>query len=87
MFGHDKRSNSDVSPPFQELRDKHISWSDEDGNTLLHLAAWHGDLNLVRSFFENIRGRKLVTATNKRNATPLALAIINGQVRVIATRE
>ena len=82
MFGHDKKkSGSDISPPFQELREKHLGWLDEaDSNTLLHLAAWHGDLNLVRSFFESVRGRKLVTATNKKNATPLALALINGQV-------
>ena len=80
MFGHDKRTNDLTAPPYQELREKHMGWVDEDGNSLLHLAAWHGDLNLTRSFFENIRGRKMVNAANKRNATPLALAIINGQV-------
>ena len=57
-----------------------MGWTDEDGNSLLHLAAWHGDVHLARSFFDSVKGRKLVTVANKKGSTPLAMAIIAGQV-------
>jgi hypothetical protein len=58
-----------------------VGWRDDDGNTLLHLSAWRGLVQLSRAFFDSLKGRKLVTVQNKIGAVPLAMAIVNGQVR------
>ena len=70
-----------AAPPITvKMTDELVNWRDEDDNSLLHLAAWHGRTLLARQFFDSMKGRKLVTAVNKKGATPLALAIIGGQV-------
>ena len=68
-----------------KLKEDQISWRDDQGNSMLHLAAWNGDLKLARAVFDSIKGRKLAQVQNEKGATPLAMAIIAGQVfRAIA---
>ena len=67
-----------VSP---KPKDEVVQWRDAHENSLLHLAAWRGDLRLCRALFDSVKGRKLVAVQNDQGATPLALAIINAQVR------
>ena len=63
-----------------KIKEDLIAWRDEQENSMLHLAAWNGELKLARAVFDSIKGRKLTTTQNKLGATPLALAIIAGQV-------
>ena len=75
-------SNPDDPPPTIKFKEDHVNWRDEDGegNTLLHLAAWQGNVHLAKSIFNSIKARKLVNVVNKKGASPLAMAIISGQV-------
>ena len=43
-------------------------------------AAWNGYAKLARAIFDNIKARKLTTVQNSAGATPLAMAMIAGQV-------
>ena len=63
-----------------KFKEDHVSWRDEDGNTLLHYAAWTGNIYLMRQIFDSSKTRKLAEIANKKGATALALAIINSQV-------
>ena len=60
-------------PPFK-LTDEQINWKDEVGNTILHYAAWTGNIYLARHIFEN--AQSLIEVVNDKGATPIALAII-----------
>ena len=62
------------------FKDDHINWRDEDGNSILHYAAWTGNIYLVRNLFDSAKGKKLITVSNNQGATPLAMAIIASQV-------
>ena len=53
---------------------------DDDGNTILHYAAWTGNIYLARSIFDSAKAKKLISVANKNGAIPLALAIIASQV-------
>ena len=64
-------------PPFK-LTDEQINWTDEVGNTILHYAAWTGNIYLARHIFEN--AQSLIEIANNKGATPIALAIIATQV-------
>ena len=70
-----------------KITDALVAWRDEEGNTLLHLAAWKGRIHLSRAFFDSVKGRKLVTVQNRKGAVPLAMAIINGQVNKVDITE
>ncbi len=64
------------------LKEDLASWRDGDGNGLLHLAAWRGDLRMLRAALESgVKGRRMTAAQNDDGATPMAMAIIAGQVR------
>lgn len=63
-----------------KLKEDEIGWRDDQGNSMLHLAAWAGDLKLARVVLDSIKGRKLAQVQNEKGATPLAMAIIAGQV-------
>ena len=67
-------------PQTIKFKDEHINWRDEDGNTILHYAAWTGNIYLARSLFDSVKGKKLINVINKKGASPLALAIIASQV-------
>ena len=66
--------------PVMKFKEDQISWKDEEGNTLLHLAAWRGEVNSARCIFNSIKARKLTSVQNKKGVSPLAMAIISGQV-------
>ena len=66
--------------PAVKITDALVSWRDDDGNSLLHLSAWKGRIQISRAFFDSVKGRKLVTVQNRKGAVPLAMAILNGQV-------
>ncbi|XP_040571104.1 uncharacterized protein [Lepeophtheirus salmonis] len=66
-----------------KMKEKYTNWRDDNQNSLLHLAAWNGNLELCRWFFDSPRGRKLCSVQNDNGATPLALAIINGQIQSV----
>ena len=71
----------EVPPPSPiKFKDEHINWRDEDGNTILHYAAWTGNTYLARNLFDSVKGKKLINVVNKKGASPLALAIIASQV-------
>ena len=82
------------------LWDEHLDWRDEDtGATLLHIACWTGNINLLRTFCNDIsvssdsilqtlsfsvsQGRKLFAVSTKAGLSPLMFAIINGQTGII----
>ena len=71
-----------TNPPLTPLKfkDEHVNWRDEDGNTILHYAAWTGNTYLARNLFDSVKGKKLINVVNKKGASPLALAIIACQV-------
>ena len=48
-------------------------------------AAWNGDAKLARAIFDNVKARKLTTVQNGAGATPLAMAMIAGQVSLLLT--
>ena len=69
----------ETPPPPIKLTDEQINWRDEDGNTILHYAAWTGNIYLARTIFED--AKSLIGVQNKKGATPMAMAIIATQVR------
>ena len=69
-------------PPPVKITDEHVQWRDEDGNTILHYATWTGNIYLARDIFASPKGKALIGVSNKKGATPLAMAIIAGQVSV-----
>ena len=71
-----------AQPPVIKFKEEHHAWRDDDGegNTLLHIASWRGDVQVARCIFNSIKARKLTSIQNKKGATPLAMAIISGQV-------
>ena len=78
-----KASSFICSAPALKITEALVSWRDDDGNSLLHLSAWKGRIQISRVFFDSVKGRKLVTAQNRKGAVPLAMAIINGQVNLV----
>ena len=44
------------------------------------MAAFNGDIRVARGVFDSPKGRKMVQMRNEQGATPLAMAIIAGQV-------
>ena len=64
-----------------KIKEELISWRDNSGNSVLHLAAFNGHVRVARCVFDSVKGRKLVQLQNSQGATPLAMAIIAGQVR------
>jgi len=78
VFGMLKDHKGDL--PVIKFKEEQISWRDEDGNTLLHLAAWRGEVHAARCIFNSIKARKLTSVQNQKGASPLAMAIISGQV-------
>lgn len=66
-----------------KIKEDLIAWRDVQGNSMIHVAAWNGDLALVRAVCDSIKARKLVALANLRGATPLALAIISGQAKIV----
>ena len=78
MFGFLKDRKGEL--PVIKFKEDQISWRDEDGNTLLHIAAWRGEIHAARCIFNSIKARKMTSVQNKNGASPLALAIISGQV-------
>ena len=69
------------SPTTLKFKDEHISWRDEDGNTILHYAAWTGNVYLARAIFDSAKAKTLIGVANNKGATALAFAIISTQVR------
>ena len=63
-----------------KFKEDQMSWRDDKGNSVLHIASWNGDIKLARALFDNVKGRKLVACINTLGATPLMMAIIGGQV-------
>ena len=78
LFGMLKGHKGEL--PVMKFKEDQISWKDEEGNTLLHLAAWRGEVNTARCIFNSIKARKLTSVQNKKGVSPLAMAIISGQV-------
>lgn len=74
------RKYDEPPPAAFKIKDEHVDWRDEDGNTLLHYAAWIGNIYLARNIFDSPKARKLVAVSNNKGATPLAMAIIASQV-------
>ena len=70
----------EVPPPPIKFKEEHINWRDEDGNTILHYAAWTGNIYLARNIFDSVKGKKIINVVNKKGASALALAIIASQV-------
>lgn len=66
--------------PIMKFKEDQISWKDEEGNTLLHIAAWRGEVNSARCIFNSIKARKLTSVQNNKGVSPLGMAIISGQV-------
>jgi ankyrin repeat protein len=66
------------APP--KINDTHVGWTDADGNTAMHVAAWSGDLRLVRTLLDHPNARKMAATPNKKGATPIIMAAIAGQV-------
>ena len=66
--------------PVMKFKEEQISWRDEEGNSLLHIAAWRGEIHAARCIFNSIKARKLTSVQNRKGASPLAMAIISGQV-------
>jgi len=60
--------------------DSSLEIKDKNGNTLLHLAAFGGHLDIVKYLIE--KGADL-HATNKNNGTPLHAAASNGKLNVV----
>ena len=77
-----------AEPPTIKFKDEHVAWRDDEGqgNTLLHIAAWRGDVQAARCIFNSVKARKITSVKNKKGATPLALAIISGQVQIYFKR-
>ena len=77
-----------AEPPTIKFKDEHVAWRDDEGegNTLLHIAAWRGDVQAERCIFNSVKARKMTSVKNNKGATPLALAIISGQVRIYFKR-
>ena len=75
-----KKLDAPPTTPYK-FKEEHVNWRDEDDNTLLHYAAWTGNIYLARAMFDSPKARKMVTVANKKGATPLAMAIIASQVR------
>ena len=48
-------------------------------------AAWNGDTKLARAIFDSVKARKLTVVQNDAGATPLAMAMIAGQVGLVKT--
>ena len=86
MFGGVPENKAE--PPTIKFKDEHVAWRDDEGegNTLLHIAAWRGDVQAARCIFNSVKARKMTSVKNKKGATPLALAIISGQVRLYLKR-
>ena len=84
----ENKTEAVVQPPVIKFKEEQVSWRDEDneGNTLLHIASWRGDITAARCIFNSIKSRKLTSIQNKKGATPLAMAIISGQVIKTNTR-
>ena len=80
MFGFLKDHKGEL--PVIKFKEDQISWRDEEGNSLLHIAAWHGEIHAARCIFNSIKARKMTSVQNKKGASPLALAIISGQVMI-----
>ena len=80
IFGFLKDHKGEL--PVIKFKEDQIAWKDEEGNSLLHLAAWRGEIPASRCIFNSIKARKLTSVQNKKGATPLALAIISGQVTI-----
>jgi ankyrin repeat protein len=53
----------------------------EVGNTPLHIAAWHGKLDVVKYLVDNCNGN--VEAGDKYGRTPLHFACWNGTINVV----
>lgn len=66
-----------------KLGEDHFNWRDEDGNSIFHYAAWTGNIYLARCLFETARGRNLIETPNNKGATPLAMAIIANQDKMV----
>ena len=73
-------SEGKTDPPTIKFKDDHVAWRDDEDNTLLHIAAWRGENQAARCIFNSIKARKMTSLQNKKGATPLAMAIISGQV-------
>ncbi len=70
-------------PPPMKFSDEHINWRDEDGNTILHYAAWTGNIYLARNLFDSAKGKTLIGIANNKGATAFALAIIATQDKMV----
>ena len=57
-----------LSPSFDP--EQYKAWRDDDGNTLLHLAAWEGNLEAVKFLFPKVD----INAKNNNGNTPLHFA-------------
>ena len=57
-----------------------MNWRDDEGNSILHYAAWTGNIYLARNLFDSAKGKLLINEANSKGATPLAMAIIASQV-------
>ena len=68
------------TPMLIMFTEEQVKWRDDDGNTILHYAAWTGNIYLARSIFDSAKAKKLISVANKNGAIPLALAIIASQV-------
>lgn len=66
-----------------KLTEDHFNWRDEDGNSIFHYAAWTGNIYLARALFESARGRNLIETANNKGATPVAMAIIACQDKMV----
>ncbi|VDL51909.1 unnamed protein product [Hymenolepis diminuta] len=66
------------------VKDSNTSLSrerDNDGNSLTHLAALHGNVSLLRFLIENQEIE--LEARNRHEQTPLFFAILSGSLEVV----
>lgn len=83
----------DLEPMKEYLRSKkfrnvqgQIQLDGHERNTLLHLAALAGDLEMLKTFVERFAGRPwTLNPMNERNETPLLIASRSGNAEVIKT--
>ncbi|KAK6337495.1 hypothetical protein TWF730_002895 [Orbilia blumenaviensis] len=83
----------DLEPMKEYLRSKkfqntqgQIQLDGDERNTLLHLAALAGDLEVMKTFAERYAQRPWVlNPMNKRNETPLLIAFRSGNVEIVKT--
>merc|ERR1711879_1060834 len=57
---------------------------DDDGNTPVHWAAWHGNITAMKTLFADDRIREMIDAPNNEGKTAFAIAAERGHDDLVA---